>query len=84
MKLLIDTLEEDFKWINNHLHTTDFQTTERLYESVRKGIPFDSVIEDIKEEIREKINEHVRYTDYGRREDGLFEALEIIDKHVEG
>lgn len=42
MKLIIDIPEEDFKWINTHLYTTDFQTTKRLYESVRNGTPFDS------------------------------------------
>ena len=52
-----------------------------LCEKENPTIPL-SVIEDIKAEIKEKAKEHIKYTDCGRRENGLYEALEIIDKHI--
>ena len=39
-------------------------------------------LEKIKAEIEEKAKEHIKYTDYGRIENGLYEALEILDKHI--
>lgn len=40
MKLVIDIQEEQYEWIKNLTHgITDYRTTEKLYESVRNGIP---------------------------------------------
>lgn len=80
MKLIIDIPEEDFEWINTHLYTTDFQTTKRLYESVRNGTPLDSVIEDIKAELTKDYvddnPDNFRYTTVM-----LKDVLAIIDKY---
>jgi len=42
-----------------------------------------SVIEDIKQEIEEKAKEREFYLDSGHPHNGLYEALEIIDKHLQ-
>jgi len=43
-----------------------------------------SVIEDIKQEIEEKAKEREFYLDSGHPHNGLYEALEIIDKYTKG
>jgi len=47
------------------------------------GTPLDKVIEDIKREIEEKAKEREFYLDSGHPHNGLYEALEIIDKHLQ-
>lgn len=54
------------------------ETIEMEFEDV---VPL-SAIEDIKAEIKAKASEHVKYADCGRKEDGLYEALDIIDRKV--
>ena len=50
-------------------------------ERCEKQIPM-SVIEDIKAEIEAKAKERKIYLDAGHPYEGLYEALEIIDKHI--
>ena len=78
MKLIIDIDEEKFKWIKEHQGVTDFQTTQSIYESIINAVILESIIS----EIEEKAKEHIKYTDYGRKENGLYEALDILDKHI--
>ena len=78
MKLIIDIPEDKYKWIKEHQGVTDFQTTQSIYESIINAVILESIIS----EIEEKAKEHIKYTDYGRKENGLYEALDILDKHI--
>ena len=78
MKLIIDIDEDKYKWIKEHQGVTDFQTTQSIYKSIINAV----LLESIKTDIEEKAKEHIKYTDCGRRENGLYEALEIIDKRI--
>ena len=78
MKVIIDIDEDRYKWIKEHKGVTDFQTTQSIYESIINAVIFGNIIS----EIEEKAKEHIKYTDYGRRENGLYEALEIIDNYI--
>ena len=80
MKLIIDIPEDKYKWIKEHQGVTDFQTTQSIYESIINAVILESIIS----EIEEKAKEHIKYTDYGRKENGLYEALDILDKHIKG
>lgn len=78
MKVIIDIDEDKYKWIKEHQGITDFQTTQSIYESIINAVILESIIS----EIEEKAKEHIKYTDYGRKENGLYEALEIINKRI--
>lgn len=67
---IIDLLETEWGYVGIR------EDVRRLL--IENGTP----LEDIKEEIKEKAKEHIKYTDYGRRENGLYEALKIIDNHI--
>ena len=73
MKLIIDIPEEEYK------HTCEMRLHNRTYydDAIRNGTPFDSVIEDIKNEIADEMI--LPMADVGLRV-----ALEIIDKHIKG
>ena len=78
MKLIIDIPEEIYQMVMNTgiFGKYKFNTA----NAIKKGVPFDSVIEDIKAEIKNKkvksgtIAHKVAYGN----------CLEIIDKHISG
>ena len=54
---------------------------ETIEMKFKDAVPL-SAIEDIKAEINAKAKEHIKFTDCGRIEDGLYEAFKIIDRKV--
>ena len=66
-----------------YIPTDPEQSKEITVEQIKEVTVEDykKAFEDIRAGIKSKASEHVKYTDYGRREDGLYEALKIIDKH---
>ena len=92
MKLIIDISEEDYKKCTDHLRGFNEKALkepfmnatlrDRLEIALLHGTPFDSVIEDIKQEIeetyRDSLKEDINYAE------GLERAWIIIDKHMRG
>ena len=80
MKLIIDIPEEDIEFIKSRGYHT-----QSLYDAIKNGTPFDSVIEDIKAEIEKKHLSIIEKNDFDcGRTYGYEECLEIIDKHISG
>lgn len=84
MKIVVDIDEEDKKDIGN-LHFIRESLKFKVGKAIMNGIPFDSVIEDIKAEIEDEQNPYLPFIVYGGFAggyyDGLAKALKIIDYH---
>ena len=80
MKLVIELTDKmhqavkDGTWCGNEL----------WYNALKNATPLEKVLEGIKAKIEAKAKEHRFYMDSGHPYDGLYEALEIIDKHISG
>ena len=76
MKLIIDIPEE---WERQIANLSEADIADCLYNIVRNGTPFDSVIEDIKAEI-------IHYNDKHCNSEfiSVGTVFEIIDKHISG
>ena len=79
MKLIIELDENRFKDIQRIASIQIRRRNLTCEQIIANGIP----LEDIKTEIKEKAKDHIKYADCGRRENGLYEALEIIDNHIQ-
>ena len=77
MKLIIDIPEERLKSIKRF--GIKLNETYMLERALISATPFDSVIEDIKAEIRTELDVPDKDVDYYP---GLWKALEIIDKYI--
>lgn len=88
MKLIIDIPEENYESCKRELeYLGEHEVIDTYTFSVAKGIPFDSVIEDIKAGIRQRID--YAETQYGHQLgfDKIYAyttCLEIIDRHISG
>ena len=73
MKLIIDIPEEDIEFIKSRGYHT-----QSLYDAIKNGTPFDSVIEDIKAEI-EDLDADYDFEGFYQCQNAV---LAIIDKHI--
>ena len=80
MKLIIDIPEEEYERIKDI--PNDYKLL--IHKAVTNGTPFDSVIEDIKDEIKELRYSLEETTCYHDEAEALEIALEIIDNHISG
>lgn len=69
--------DEAFEYLEMILN--EHKLCQRLLD---ENIRLENAIKNIKAEIKAKASEHVKYADCGRKEDGLYEALEIIDRKI--
>ena len=88
MKLIIDIYDDAYKYCksikDDDLDDLGFFTS-HILKSVANGTPFDSVIEDIKAEISEPIQEDCYYVGTAKiQAETIKWCLEIIDKHISG
>ena len=60
------------------------EIVDKVSEKFKDDFISKSVIEGIKKEIEAKAREREFYLDIGHPHDGLYEALEIIEKHISG
>ena len=82
MKLIIDITTNEYERINSiPSGNTDYQTTVRLYDAIKNGIPLDDIKAEI-EECREDEEPHLIDYRYHRNE-MLDLVLDIIDKHIQ-
>ena len=82
MKLIIDIPDNIYDAIKKVQTLVSGQRSGKtflqiLVNSVENGTPFDSVIEDIKAEIKDQMDDDDYFC-------GLSLALQIIDKHISG
>ena len=73
------TLQGAISELNNLYKAEDIPF---YYKPMIKKIIETVELSEVKTEINAKAKEHIKYSDCGRIEDGLYEALEIIDRKV--
>ena len=85
MKLVIDIDEQLYTGVKerNAALETEYVCDE-LMKVMDNAKPLEEVLGDIKAKIEAKAKERRFYMDSGHPYDGLYEALEIIDKHISG
>lgn len=82
MKIVIDIPDNEYKDIKEYYEKNN--TVEATYSYIYHGTPLDKVIEDIKAEIEEAMEDfYYDEHDLGVRAGFRF-ALEIIDNHISG
>lgn len=69
--------DEAFEYLEMILN--EHKLCQRLLD---ENIRLENAIKNIKAEIKAKASEHVKYSDCGRKEDGLYEALDIIEQAI--
>lgn len=85
MKLIIDIPEEVFNTIKSFKGKFICENGYDLIQGVKNGIPFDTVIEDIKAEISEPIQGNCYFIGQAKvQAETIKWCLEIVDKYTSG